>query len=89
MEKLIMDFYHNHSTNKYGTDYEFFIKVLYPMIREDCYEHDEFFGGLPFPTPRNIDGNGPAYVGEPFGGQDELCFPEHRETLRRYLNANK
>lgn len=89
MEHLIMDFYNNKSANRYGTDYEFFIDVLYPMIKQDCFEHDEFFGGLPFPTKRELNGSGPAYVGEPFGGQDELCFPEHRETLKRYLNANR
>jgi protein O-GlcNAc transferase len=89
MEKLIMDFYKNKSKNKYGTDYEFFIQVLYPLIKEDSMEHDEFFGGIKFPDERDINSKGPAYVGEPFGGKDELCFPEHRETLKRYLDANK
>ena len=89
MKKLIMDFYKNKSQNKYGTDYEFFIQVLYPLIKEDCMEHDEFFGGINFPDKRDLNSKGPAYVGEPFGGQDELCFPEHREILKRYLNENK
>ena len=82
IEKLLKYFYNNESQNKYGTDYDFFIKVLYPLIKNDCMEHDEFFHGQPFPTPRNWNSL-PVYIGEPIGGNEELCFPEHREILRR------
>ena len=89
MKSLILDYYNNNSVNKYGTDYEFFITTLYPLIKDDCLEHDEFFQGQPFPTPRDWSGNAPVYIGEPFDGDDKLCFPEHQEALRRSLNETR
>jgi len=38
--------------DKYGTDYEFFAKVLYPLVGDDKLVHDPFFEGKPFPTAR-------------------------------------
>ena len=88
MKKLIIDFYENKSKNSYGTDYQFFIEVLYPMIKEDSLEHDEFFNGIPFPSQRDINSKGVAYIGEPFNGDDSLCSPEHRETLKKHLERS-
>ena len=89
MKRLISDYYTNHSADRYGTDYEFFIQILYPLIKDDCMEHDEFFNGKPFPIPRNWNSTNTVYVGEPYDGNDELCFPEHRETLRRSLHETR
>jgi hypothetical protein len=49
MRKLLTSF---DKTNRYGTDYEFFGKVLYPMIGEDKIVHDPFFDQKPFLTER-------------------------------------
>jgi hypothetical protein len=49
MRKLLTSF---DKTNRYGTDYEFFGNVLYPMIGDDKIVHDPFFDKKPFPTER-------------------------------------
>lgn len=49
MRKLLNSF---DKTNRYGTDYEFFGNVLYPMIGDDKIVHDPFFDKKPFPTER-------------------------------------
>lgn len=81
LEKLIKDFYNNNSSNKYGTDYEFFIKVLFPLIKEDSCVHDEFFDKQPFPQKRK----GLEFVGEPFNEDDSPCDAKHREVLKNEI----
>jgi hypothetical protein len=49
MEQLLKNFDKN---DRYGTDYEFFIQSLYPIIGDDKVVHDEFFEKKPFPTAR-------------------------------------
>lgn len=39
--------------DKYGTDYDFLGKVLYPLIQDDKIVHDPFFENKPFPTERS------------------------------------
>jgi hypothetical protein len=80
LEEIIKKFYNEESSNRYGTDYEFFIKVLYPMIKENCIVHDEFFDKLPFPKKRE----GLEFVGEPFNEDDTPCDIKHREELQKY-----
>jgi len=80
LEKLINNFYNNESSNRYGTDYEFFIKILYPMIKDDCLIHDEFFDKKPFPRKRE----GLEFVGEPFNQDDTPCDLTHREEIKKY-----
>jgi protein O-GlcNAc transferase len=58
--------------NRYGTDYEFFANLLYPLIGEDKIVHDEFFDKIPFPEPRN----GTEFVGD--------VFDEHNRRHREY-----
>ena len=48
--------------NKYGTDYEFFIQKLYPLIGNDKIVHDPFFDRIDFPTAR-VDSE---FVGDVF-----------------------
>jgi hypothetical protein len=58
--------------DKYGTDYEFFGNVLYPMIGNDKIVHDEFFEHKPFPTKRiNCE-----FIGEIYNEHD-IRHPEH------------
>ena len=70
MRKLLNSF---DKTDRYGTDYEFFGKVLYPMIRKDKIVHDPFFDKKPFPTER-VDRE---FVGDVFDKNDnrhpEFC----------------
>lgn len=81
LEELIKTYYKNKSSNRYGTDYEFFINILFPIIREDSLVHDEFFDKKSFPSKRN----GLEFVGEPFNHDDTPCDVNHRERLKEYL----
>lgn len=49
MKELLTNF---NVQNKYGTDYDFFIQQLYPIIQNDKVTHDPFFDKIPFPTLR-------------------------------------
>lgn len=80
LEKLIKEFYNNYSSNRYGTDYEFFIQKLYPIIKEDCLVHDEFFEKKSFPNKRyNYD-----FVGQVFD-ENDVSIPEHMQILKNYI----
>lgn len=66
--------------DKYGTDYIFFSQVIMPLIKDDVMVHDEFFGGEPFPTPRENN----EFVGQVFD-ENENTVVEHVEILTNYL----
>tara|TARA_R110000824_G_scaffold71782_2_gene183640 strand:+ start:948 stop:1616 length:669 start_codon:yes stop_codon:yes gene_type:complete len=68
--------------DKYGTDYEFFDQVVVPHIRDDALIHDEFFGGIPFPTSRKDY----QFVGQVFD-ENEETVEEHINALRSYLKS--
>lgn len=69
MKKLLDSF---SKSDKYGTDYEFFAQVLYPIIGTDKLVHDPFFDKKPFPSMR-ID---KEFVGEIFD-KNNVRHPEH------------
>lgn len=52
--------------DRYGTDYEFFINSLYPLIKDDKIVHDPFFEKKSFPKPRN----GLEFVGQVYDEND-------------------
>lgn len=80
LENLIKKYYTDNSLDKYGTDYDFFIKVLFPMIKNDCCVHDEFFDKKPFPAPRkNFE-----FVGQVFN-ENEETVKEHIEHLKNKI----
>ena len=70
--------------NKYGTDYEFFSKCVFPIIQDKCMIHDEFFGGSPFPKERN----GWDFVGKVYD-ENENTVADHVEQLKRYYADKK
>lgn len=63
-------------TDKYGTDYEFFIQKLYPLIGEDKIVHDPFFDKIDFPTPRINK----EFVGDVFDENDNR-HPEYHKMI--------
>jgi hypothetical protein len=69
MKKLLNGF---NKQDKYGTDYDFFSQVLYPIIGNDKVVHDPFFEKKPFPTKRVNRG----FVGEVFDEYD-IRHPQH------------
>ena len=62
--------------NKYGTDYEFFITKLYPLIGDDKIVHDPFFDKIDFPKPRI----GTEFVGDVFDENDNR-HPEYHKYI--------
>jgi len=63
--------------NKYGTDYEFFIQKLYPLIENDKVVHDPFFDKKPFPTER-VD---KEFVGDVFD-ENDIRHPEYFKYIK-------
>ena len=72
--KVLLDSFDK--TNKYGTDYEFFAQVLYPLIGEDKVVHDPFFDKKPFPTERQNR----EFVGDVFDEQN-IRHPDYYKAL--------
>jgi hypothetical protein len=63
-------------SNNYGTDYQFFANVLYPLIGDDKIVHDEFFDQSPFPVARiNTE-----FVGDVFDEYDQR-HPEYYKYI--------
>lgn len=80
IKELIMNF---NAQNKYGTDYEFLGNVLFPLLKNNSFVHDEFFDGKCFPTKRI----GLEFVGQVFDENDNTV-QEHQEVLKNYLIFN-
>jgi len=69
MRKLLNSF---NKENKYGTDYQFFMEQLYPLVGDDKIVHDPFFDKIDFPQPRE----GTEFVGDVFDEYDDR-HPEY------------
>lgn len=54
--------------DRYQVDQDFLEVVIWPRMHDRCMQHDEYYGGLSFPTRRR----GTAFVGQPF---DEFDRP--------------
>lgn len=75
IKELLLSFDKN---DRYGTDYEFFGKILYPIIAEDKVVHDPFFDKTDFPYPRNNT----EFVGDVFD-ENENRHPEFHKLIWR------
>lgn len=64
METMIENFTEN-KENFYGID-QTFLKIIYEKFKNDKLEHDDFFQGKPFPSPRD----GYRFIGERFDEND-------------------
>lgn len=70
--------------DRWQTDQEFLTQKVWPLVKHDTMNHDQFFrhlwGGRPFPTQR---------IGEEFVGatidENEQYVPEQVRELRRHL----
>ncbi len=60
-------------SDTYHSDQTFLSKYIYPLIKDNCLVHDEFFEKKPFPDKRTNK----EYVGIPLDENDHICFPEH------------
>lgn len=79
--KNITDKLNNFQINEqYHYDQIFIYHHIYPLIKDDCIIHDEFFEKKPFPVKRkNYE-----FVGEVFD-ENEVNVKEHTEALKNYL----
>jgi protein O-GlcNAc transferase len=67
--------------DEYGTDYKFFAEKVLPLVDiENTLIHDEFFGGIPFPTSRKQY----EFVGQVFD-ENEKTVQEHVDALLNSL----
>lgn len=62
------------ANDRYGTDYEFFIQSLYPLIGDDKIVHDPFFDKKDFPTQRNNK----EFVGDVFDQYENRHSEYHK-----------
>lgn len=58
-------------------DQYFLRDIIYPLIKNNCMVHDEFFdfnfNSKPFPSKREIN----RFVGQAFNENDDMLYPEH------------
>jgi len=72
-----------HLVSKYAmgdfwqVDQNFLREVIYPIVKDDCCVHDEYFQKIPFPTKRKQG----LFVGQAFDKDDNKLHPEHAEML--------
>jgi protein O-GlcNAc transferase len=56
-------------------DQNFLKEKIYPLVKDDCFVHDEFFDRKPFPTPReggvDHEGNPENFIGKPVDENDK------------------
>jgi hypothetical protein len=70
--------------DEYGTDYNFFNNILYPIAKEDCIIHDEIFDKKTFPTKRLNN----EFVGQVLD-ENNIVNSYHQLVLEQYLNENR
>tara|TARA_R110001592_G_scaffold215613_2_gene469000 strand:+ start:5219 stop:5863 length:645 start_codon:yes stop_codon:yes gene_type:complete len=58
-------------------DQNFLREKVYPLIRNNCCIHDEFFERAPFPTERKKG----LFIGQAFDEHDNVLYPEHSKLV--------
>lgn len=58
-------------------DQNFLREMVFPLIKNDCCVHDEYFQKSPFPTKRTPG----LFVGQAFDENDNKLHPEHGDML--------
>jgi hypothetical protein len=66
-------------TDRWQTDQDFLAERVWPLVRADAVEHDEYFARRSFPTPRV----GRTFVGQPFDEHDRAEIEGPTATERR------
>jgi hypothetical protein len=64
--------------NFWQVDQNFLKEVVYPIIKNNCLVHDEFFEKKSFPTERRNN----SFVGQAYNELDEELHPEHSELIK-------
>lgn len=68
-------------------DQNFLRDKVYPLVKDHAIVHDEFFGGLPYPTPRDEN----HFVGQAYAGTGRILDQEEyfQTFMRRQHDAQK
>ena len=84
MDQLV----HEYAKGDYWqTDQCFLRDIIFPEVRESSFVHDEFFGGRPYPTPRDEN----HFVGQAYSGCGRILDQGEyfQEFIRREYDAQK
>ena len=63
--------------NFWQVDQNFLKEVIYPIVKNNCMVHDEFFEKKPFQSKRKKG----LFVGQAFNSDDTVCNPEHGDMV--------
>jgi len=74
MKHLIADYTKG---DYWQVDQNFLREIIYPIVKNNCMVHDEFFEKNPFPTRRKKG----HFVGQAFNADDSFFEPKHGEML--------
>jgi hypothetical protein len=67
--------------DEYQEDQRYLREKIWPLVKDHSLIHDEFFGGIPFPSTRkNFD----DFVGQQYDNNDIPVF-ENSDILRKYI----
>mgnify|MGYP003632097429 CR=1 FL=1 len=66
-------------------DQNFLRDVVFPIVADQAFIHDEFFGGNPYPTPRDEN----HFVGQAYAGSGKILDAEEyfQDFMNREYNA--
>lgn len=78
--KPLIDSYRNKDTDQKGIDQNFLREIIYPMVKNVCMVHDEFFNYESFHKPFPIKRIGQQFVGEIFNENDNPIMA-HRQLI--------
>jgi protein O-GlcNAc transferase len=69
--------------DEYQEDQRYLREKIWPLVKDDCIIHDEFFGGIKFPKARyNYD----DFVGQQYNELD-LPVKENSDILKKYIES--
>ena len=75
IKKMINDYVKG---NFWQVDQNFLKDMIYPIVKNNSFVHDEFFERNPFPNKRPSN----LFVGQAFNKDDEFLHPEHINLLK-------
>jgi len=84
IEEMIKDY---SKGDFWQVDQNFLREMIFPIVSDQAFIHDEFFGGTPYPTPRDEN----HFVGQAYAGTGRILDQEEyfQQFMRREYDAQK
>jgi hypothetical protein len=84
IEEMIKDY---SKGDFWQVDQNFLREVIFPIVSDQAFIHDEFFGGNPYPTPRDEN----HFVGQAYAGTGRILDQEEyfQTFMKREYDAQK